>query len=184
MSEKEYWQESPDIDNQEAETVQAEVLEPENEEQSVLAQKTQELEEAKERIIRLHADFDNFRKRMQKEKEDWFQYASQSVLEKLLPVVDNLERALETVDNMSDEAKSLFSGVTLIKRQLVEVLEKEGVTPIPALGEEFDPNIHEAMMQVPLEAGQVENQVVEELRKGYRYKEKVLRPALVKVAKN
>lgn len=184
MSEKEYWQESPDIDNQEAETVQAEVLEPENEEQSELAQKTRELEEAKERIIRLHADFDNFRKRMQKEKEDWYQYASQSVLEKLLPVVDNLERALETVDNMSDEAKSLFSGVTLIKRQLVEVLEKEGVTPIPALGEEFDPNIHEAMMQVPLEAGQAENQVVEELRKGYRYKEKVLRPALVKVAKN
>lgn len=149
-----------------------------------LAEKNRELEEAKERILRLHAEFDNFRKRTQREKEEWYQYAAQSLLENLLPVVDNLERALDTVNNMSDEVQSLFSGFDLIRRQLVEVLEKEGVQPIPALGEEFDPNIHEAIMQVPLEDGQSDNQVVEELRKGYRYKDRVLRPSLVKVAKN
>lgn len=184
MSENESTQEFLKEDTLEAETEQVETAEPEVNEASELTRKNLELEEAKEHILRLHADFDNYRKRMQKEKEEWFQYASQGVIEKLLPVVDNLERALEVVDNLNEETKNLFSGFALIKRQLSEVLEKEGVNPVPALGEKFDPNIHEAIMQVPVEDGQEENQIVEELRKGYRYKEKILRPSLVKVAKN
>lgn len=184
MSEKENTQENLKDNSRELETEEVEIAEAEVEEGNELTQKNLELEETKERILRLHADFDNYRKRMQKEKEDWFLYASQGVLEKLLPVVDNLERALEVVENMTEETKNLFSGFALIKRQLTEVLEKEGVYPVAALGEKFDPNIHEAIMQVPPIDGQDDNQIVEELRKGYRYKERILRPSLVKVAKN
>lgn len=152
--------------------------------ESQLAQKALELEEARERVLRLHADFDNFRKRMQKEKEEWYQYAAVGVIEKLLPVADNLERALDSLKNQGEEIQSLFSGVRMTHVQFLETLGKEGLAPIPTVGELFDPNIHEAIMQVPLQEGQEENQVVEELRKGYRFKEKIIRPALVKVAKS
>lgn len=143
-----------------------------------------ELEEIKSKYLRLHADFDNFRKRTQKEKEEWYQYAAAGIMEKLLPVLDNFERALEAVTSQGEEVQSLLAGLKMIYRQLVGVLEKEGLEPIIALGEIFDPNLHEAMLQVPLEEGQQDNQVVEELRKGYRFKERVIRPTLAKVAKD
>jgi len=149
-----------------------------------LSLKEKELEEAKDKLLRLHADFDNFRKRTQKEKEEWYQYASVGVLEKLLPVVDNFERALSSLDKQSEEVQGLLAGVKMIYRQLVETMQKEGLEPICAVGESFDPNLHEAIMQVPPEEGQKDGQVVEELRKGYRFKDKVLRPTMVKVAKN
>ena len=142
-----------------------------------------ELEEAKARILRLHADFENYRKRVQKEKEEWFHYAALSMIEKLLPVVDNLERALDSINRQDDEVKSLYSGVTLTYRQLKEILEREGLQPIEALGQIFDPVLHEAIMQAPAEEGQPDNLIVEELRKGYRFKDKIVRPAMVKVAK-
>lgn len=149
-----------------------------------LSQKEKELEEARNRLLRLHADFDNFRKRSQKEKEEWYQYASVGILEKLLPVVDNFERALTSLDTQSEEVKGLLAGINMIYRQLVETLQKEGLEAIQSVGEIFDPNLHEAILQVPQEEGQQDSQVVEELRKGYRFKERVLRPTLVKVAKN
>lgn len=149
-----------------------------------VSEKEKELAEARDRLLRLHADFDNFRKRSQKEKEEWYQYASVGILEKLLPVVDNFERALSSLDTQSEEVQGLLSGVKMIYRQLNETLQKEGLEPILSVGEIFDPNLHEAMLQVPLEEGQQDSQVVEELRKGYRFKERILRPTLVKVAKN
>jgi len=154
------------------------------EEQSAVALLEKELEETKNRYLRLHADFDNFRKRTQKEKEEWYQYASMNIIEKLLPVVDNFERALISLDSQSEEVQSMLAGMKMIYRQLTEILQKEGLEPIPAVGESFDPNIHEAIMQVTPEEGQADGQVVEELRKGYRFKDRVLRPTLVKVAKN
>lgn len=146
--------------------------------------KEQELKDSREKILRLHADFDNYRKRMQKEKEDWFQYASLSVIEKLLPVIDNLERALESVNQQGQDAKNVYAGVEMTYRQLMDVLQREGLKPIEAKGKIFDPMLHEAIMQVPTAEGQEENQVVEELRKGYHYKDKIIRPSMVKVAKN
>lgn len=168
----------------EADTAYSQDDEPGESMETQLAQKNMELEETRERILRLHADFENYRKRMQKEKEEWYQYASAGVIEKLLPVVDNLERALESLKPHSEEVQSLFSGVRMTHAQFLETLGREGLAPIATIGELFDPNLHEAIMQVPKEDGQVENQVVEELRKGYRFKEKILRPALVKVAKS
>lgn len=145
--------------------------------------KEAELREAKERIIRLMADFDNYRKRVQREKEEWHQYSSMSFIEKLLPVIDNLERALENIDRHSEEVKGIFSGVAMTYRQLTDILQQEGMTAVEGVGASFDPLIHEAVMQEQAEKGQEDNEVVQVLRKGYRFKDKLLRPSMVKVAK-
>ena len=142
-----------------------------------------ELEATKAKMLRLHADFDNYRKRVQKEREDWFNYAALDLIAKLLPVVDNMERALDSINREEEEIKNLFSGVAMIHRQLLEVLEKEGLKPIKALGEVFDPLFHEAIMQEPPAEGQEDNMITEELRKGYCFKERIVRPTMVKVAK-
>lgn len=157
---------------------------PANELERQLAQKNLEVEELKERILRLHADFDNYRKRTNKEKEEWFQYASQGVVINLLPVLDNLERALGSMEQQVEDKQGLLAGVNMIYRQLMDVLQREGLQPIEALGQQFDPLLHEAIMQVPAQEGQEDNLIVEELRKGYRFKDKVIRPTMVKVAKN
>jgi molecular chaperone GrpE len=131
----------------------------------------------------LSADFDNYRKRSLREKEEWVKYAAQNLIEKLLPVMDNLDRAVESVEVQSDETRNILEGVRMIQRQMFEVLQKEGLSEIEALNEFFDPVCHEAVMQTPAEDGQQDNQIVEVLRKGYRYHDRVLRAAMVKVAK-
>lgn len=143
-----------------------------------------ELEETKEKLLRLHADFDNFKKRTHKEREEWYQYASIGFMEKLLPVMDNLERAIESIHKENQEVQGVFSGIQMIYNQLKEVLEREGLHEIEAVGKIFDPIFHEAIMQVPVSEGQEENLIVEQMRKGYCFKDKVLRPSLVKVAKD
>ncbi|PKM89714.1 MAG: nucleotide exchange factor GrpE [Firmicutes bacterium HGW-Firmicutes-12] len=142
-----------------------------------------ELKEAKERIVRLLADFDNYRKRVQREKEDWLRYSSMGFVEKLLPVVDNLDRALENLNCQEEEVQGIFSGIAMIYRQFMEILQNEGMEPIEDIGQSFDPLVHEAVMQEPAEEGQEDNQIVVVMRKGYRFKDKLLRPAMVKVAK-
>ncbi|MCL2122186.1 MAG: nucleotide exchange factor GrpE [Clostridiales bacterium] len=136
------------------------------------------------RYLRLNADFDNFRKRTQKEKEDWSRYASQRIVEKLLPVIDNLDAAAIAVANAGEESRNVADGYLMIHKQLTDILSHEGLTEIPALDKSFDPNVHEAVMTVSLAEGQAENQVVVVLRKGYMFKDKVLRPAMVQVAKS
>lgn len=145
--------------------------------------KEQELKEAEERFLRLMADFDNYRKRVQREKEEWFKYASMTLIEKLLPVIDNMERALDNLSQQGEEVQNFFAGVEMIYRQLLDVLQQAGLEAIEDLGTEFNPELHEAMMQVKAEEGQDDNQVVEVLRKGYCFKDRVLRPSMVKVAK-
>lgn len=154
------------------------------EKEALLAQKEKELLEVKDSLLRMHAEFDNYRKRVNKEKEEWFKYACMGLLEKVLPVLDNFDRAMTSLDQQNEEIKKFFSGICMIEKQLKEVFQNEGLEPIKAVGESFDPLVHEAVLQVPLEEGMVENQVVEELRKGYRFKDKVLRVAMVKVAKD
>ncbi|MDR1320601.1 MAG: nucleotide exchange factor GrpE [Gracilibacteraceae bacterium] len=130
-------------------------------------------------LQRLKAEFDNFRKRTRKEKEDIAKYGAEQLVLKLLPVMDNLGRALEASAQTRD-FDSLCQGVDMICRQLGKVLEDEGVVPIEAVGRPFDPNLHEALLRE--ESDQEENTVLAELEKGYYLKGKVVRPSRVKVS--
>lgn len=131
------------------------------------------------RLLRLQADFENYRRRTQKEKEDLWKYASEQLIISLLPVLDNLDRALVARD---DDPVRVVEGVEMIYRQLQDILTREGLSSIPAAGEEFDPALHEAMMQQETDQ-YPDNTVLEELQKGYLLKDKVIRPAMVKVAR-
>ena len=132
--------------------------------------------ELKDRLMRQMAEFENFRRRTEKEKQAMFE----TVIEKLLPVVDNFERGLSALPE--DEAKSAFAeGMRMVYKQLMDELEKLEVKAIEAVGKEFDPNLHNAVMHVEDEESP-DNTVVEELQKGYTYRESVVRHSMVKVA--
>ena len=138
------------------------------------------LKEAVEKYQRLFAEFDNFRKRTDKEKAARYDMGAKDVVEKILPVLDNFELALKNVPD-DKEASAFAEGMEMIHKQFVKVLEELGVTPIEAVGKEFDPNFHNAVMHVDdEEAG--DNIVVEEFQKGYMYKEHVVRYSMGKVA--
>lgn len=132
-------------------------------------------------LQRLQAEFDNFRKRTQKEKEELTKYASERVVEAMLPVLDNFERAMGSAKTNRD-FDSFAQGVDMIFRQFQNVLTKEGLAVIEAVGQPFDPNMHEAVLQIDSEE-HTENTVVEELQKGYTLKDKLLRPSMVKVSR-
>lgn len=136
-----------------------------------------ELAVERERFVRLRADFDNFRKRSDRERAEIERYALVEPARELLPVVDNLDRALAAAGGADD----LRRGVEMILRQLEEVLRRLGITSIPALGERFDPSVHEAVLHE--ESAEVAAPtVVQELQRGYRLNDRLLRPAMVKVA--
>ncbi len=137
-------------------------------------------EEYRALVQRVQADFDNFRRRARQEKEDSLKYGAGRLVENMLPILDNFERALSAEGQDLD---NFLAGVSLILRQFKETLAKEGVTPIEALGTEFDPTMHEAVMSVD-SPDHADNTVVEELQKGYCLHDKVIRPAMVKVCKN
>jgi molecular chaperone GrpE len=132
-----------------------------------------------DRVARLQAEFENARKRAEREKVEFREYATGSVVEQFLPVLDNFELALKSTGN----AHQLRSGVALIVKQMEEVLSKLQVTPVATVGEEFDPRVHEALGSV--ERDDVPDQhVAEEIRRGYKLRERLLRPAMVRVAHN
>lgn len=147
---------------------------------AALAEKTHEVEECQQRLLRLQADFDNFRRRSRQEKEELSQVIAHGVFRELLPVLDNLERALAA---SVQDAGQLRTGVDMVYRQLNVILEKSGVIAIAAAGSQFDPALHEAVMRVE-DASQPDGTVVEELQKGYMAGGKVLRPSMVKVVGN
>lgn len=138
-----------------------------------------ELNELKERLARVRADYENFRRRTKEEKEAQAKYRAQGFIEKLLPALDNFERAL-LVEPKNEEAIQLLQGMEMVYRQVEEALKQEGVEPIPTEGELFDPHLHQAVMQVS-EEGYEPNQIVEELQKGYKLKDRVIRHSMVKV---
>ncbi|MBE6849947.1 MAG: nucleotide exchange factor GrpE [Ruminococcus sp.] len=137
-----------------------------------------ELAEQKEQYLRLFAEFDNFRKRTAKEKLETYGDATAKTVEQLLPVVDNFERA---IDAPCTDAQ-YKEGMEMIFSQLKATLEKLGVTEIEALGAEFDPNIHQAIKQAEADEEFAENTVCEVFQKGYKLKERLIRPAMVAVA--
>jgi len=141
---------------------------------------TEEKEQIQDRLLRVQAEFDNFKRRTEKERIAERKYKSQDVIMELLPVLDNFERALQT--EVTDENKGFVEGIEMVYNQFKEALKSQGVEEIDALEKEFDPNMHHAVMQVEDEALE-SNIVVEELQKGFLLKEKVIRPAMVKVNK-
>jgi molecular chaperone GrpE len=132
-----------------------------------------------DRIARLQAEFENARKRGERERLEFRDYATGSVVEQFLPVLDNFELALKSNSN----AHQLRSGVSLIVKQMEEVLKQMQVAPIPAVGEAFDPRVHEALGSVDRD-DLPDQHVAEEIRRGYKLRERLLRPALVRVAHN
>ena len=158
---------------------------PEASEENTSPEENQEVpDKAKEwedKYLRLFAEFDNFKKRSAKEKDARYADAVIDTTKAMLDVLDNLQRALST-EVQSDEAKALYDGVALVEKQMKEVLSKLDVTEIPAVGEQFDPNVHNAVMHI--EDEQIDdNTVVEEFMKGYIYKNsRVVRHSMVKVA--
>ncbi|WP_112181359.1 MULTISPECIES: nucleotide exchange factor GrpE [Paraliobacillus] len=179
-------------ENKQAEKQEDEVIEKADQEiidevnQPDAEEETNELEvlqrekdEVYQRLLRVQAEYDNFRRRTQKEKEADRKYRSQSLITDLLPIVDNFERALQMEVN-DEAAKQFVDGIKMVYRQLNDALEKEGAEVIATEGETFDPHLHQAVVQV--EDDQYEsNVVVEELQKGYKLKDRVIRPAMVKV---
>lgn len=131
-------------------------------------------------LQRLQADFDNYRKRTQKEKVELIKYASEHLVAELLPVLDNFDRAVSAA-KVNPDFTSFSQGVEMILRQMQTALSKEGLKAMDTVGQPFDPKLHEAVLRVASEE-HPENTVVEELQKGYYLKEKVLRPCMVKVS--
>ncbi len=138
-----------------------------------------EKDSLQDRLLRTAAEFDNYRKRVERERRDLADYMKADVLTEILPIVDNFERALQAP---SSDADSLRKGVELIYKQMIDFLRKRGVTPIEALGADFDPNFHQAVIHETSPAHR-EGEVIEELQRGYMLGDKLLRPAMVKVAK-
>lgn len=142
--------------------------------------KEEKIEELEDRVKRQMAEFDNFRKRTEKEKSHMYEVGARDVIEKILPVVDNFERGLAAVPE-EERINPVIEGMDKIYKQLMTVLTDLGVAPIDAAGQEFDPNLHNAVMHIEdEELG--ENIVAEEFQKGYTYKETVIRHSMVKVA--
>jgi len=134
-----------------------------------------------DRLLRQAAEFDNYRKRIERERRDQADFVNAEVMRELLPLVDDLERALQT-DVAGDAVDAYRRGVELIHRQLVELLRRRGVRPIEAVGTDFDPHFHESVAQEHTSEHR-DGEVLQELRRGYMIGDKLLRPTIVKVAK-
>ena len=149
--------------------------------QARIAQLEKESAEHKDNWLRAAADYRNFKRRADQERAELIRNASAGLVLKLLPVIDDMERALNSVP-AEIAATSWFEGIRLIAQKLQTVLESEGVTPIEALGQDFNPHLHEAVIYESAEDGQ-DGKVIAELQKGYKMRDRVLRPTMVKVGK-
>ncbi len=140
-----------------------------------------ESEELKNQLIRLQADFSNYKKRMEKEREGYIDLGVKKLALDILPVIDNLERALKSIEEYANDDE-IFKGINLIDDQLLKVLAKNNITEIKANGEKFDPNLHHAVAMVDSEDLE-SDMIVDVLQKGYQINESVLRPSMVRVSK-
>ena len=144
-----------------------------------------ERDDYRDRLLRSIAEFDNYRKRIERERRELAEFVSFEILHDLLPLVDDLERALAAAapsgESTTQTVASYRAGIELIHKQLAELLRKRNVTPIEAKGADFDPHVHQAVATEPSDSHR-DNEVIEELRRGYRLGERLLRPAMVKVA--
>ncbi|MCC7575991.1 MAG: nucleotide exchange factor GrpE [Methanomethylovorans sp.] len=146
-----------------------------------LCMKDEEIAQLKDRFLRLTAEFDNFRKRTTREKEEFRKFASENLLLELIEVYDNFERALESAKN-TDDVGSVLKGVEMVFKQFVSILEKEGLQKMECMGAEFNPHEHEAMMHVD-HPDHEDNTIIEVCRPGFYLHSRVLRPAAVTVSR-
>jgi len=140
-----------------------------------------DLDRFRDLALRSQADFENYKKRAAREKEDAIKYANSALLERLIPIVDNFELGLEAARS-EGENSPVFSGINMVLRQLMDFLSDHGVQPIDATGQKFDPNLHEAIAHEPSEKFP-EGVVIRQTRRGYRMKDRLLRPSSVAVAR-
>ena len=169
------------IENEETTPVEETASEETEEvlEETIETIEKEKYDELYDKYLRTLAEYDNFKKRTQKEKEEMFSLAVAGTIENLLPVADNLDRAISAIKD--GESTEFSEGVKMVSKQFYEILEKIGVSEIKAVGEQFDPNIHNAVMHV--EDENVDSNVItEEFMKGYKYKDRVIRHSMVKVA--
>ena len=160
-------------------TDEFEKVETLEDEQNEVEQLKEQIEEEKNKYLRLLADYDNFRRRATLDKEALQKYQSQKVLTNLIPVLENFSRAI-AVEAKSDEARTMMEGMDMIYRSLVDALKSEGLVEIEALDQEFDPNYHQAIM-TGNDKDKPSGIVLDEMQKGYILKDRVLRPSMVKV---
>ncbi|ANU23530.1 nucleotide exchange factor GrpE [Planococcus donghaensis] len=174
-AESEVQSETADTETPETDLPVEEEAEPVDEVEELRKQ----LEAEQNKYLRLLADYDNFKRRTQKDKEIANKFRSQSLLADLLPVLDNFERAMSATTK-SEESASLLKGIEMVQKSLLEAVNREGLEEIKAVGEQFDPNFHQAVMQEKDDSAEP-GVVLQELQKGYILKDRVLRPAMVKV---
>ncbi|MFE6795835.1 nucleotide exchange factor GrpE [Paenibacillus chitinolyticus] len=167
-------------DAEQAEAAEAAAPDAEGATNAELDELRKAAEESQQRLLRAQADFDNFRRRTRQEKEEFAKYASLKLIEQMLPVIDNFDRALVSSRETQD-FEALTKGIEMVYRQLDQVMTQEGLTPIEAVGQSFNPEFHQAIMQVESDEHE-EGIVVEEVQKGYMLKDKVIRPSMVKVS--
>lgn len=161
----------------EEEVLEEEDVEVEKEE---VDEVNEEVEDLKNQLLRLQADFTNYKRRNEQERTGLVSLGVETIVTDILPIVDNFDRAME-VKEIADEG--FYEGIAMIKSQLTDVLKKHGVEEIKALGEEFDPNYHYAVQMQDAEEGKEANKIVMVMQKGYMLKEKVIRPSMVIVSK-
>ncbi|AZB43682.1 nucleotide exchange factor GrpE [Bacillus sp. FJAT-42376] len=147
---------------------------------SKIASLEAKVEETEGKLLRVQADFENFKRRSRMDAESAQKYRAQNLISEILPALDNFERALK-VEASDDKTKSLLQGMEMVHRQLVQALKSEGVEEIETVGKPFDPHLHQAVMQAE-EEGYEPNTVIEEFQKGYKLKDRVIRPSMVKVS--
>lgn len=162
-----------------ADSVQEEEANEASAEQLEIEKLQQELDDRQSRLLRLQADLENYRRRVRLDQEAAAKYRAQSLIESILPAIDNFDRALN-IEAKEDETIQLLKGVEMVYRQLLDALKTEGLEVIEAIGKEFDPNFHQAVMQVE-DSNYDSNIIVDELQKGYILKDRVIRPTMVKV---
>ncbi|MDF2548137.1 MAG: nucleotide exchange factor GrpE [Anaerosolibacter sp.] len=147
----------------------------------IIAKKEEEINDLNSRFLRLNADFQNYKKRAEKEKADVYQFGNEKMIADLLPILDNLERANSSANEESAASDSIAKGVEMVIQQFKDILKKHGVEEIQAVGEAFDPNLHHAVMQED-HADYEANRVIDVFQKGYTLNGKVIRPSMVKVS--
>jgi molecular chaperone GrpE len=146
-----------------------------------LDEKDNEVKEHYDRLLRVAADLENYKKRAAREKEEWVKYANEDLLKAILPFVDNLERALNHAEK-GENGQGVLEGLKLTLQQLLQALYRFGLSPIEAIGKPFDPTVHQAMLAVETDQHEP-NRVLEEFQRGYFLKDRLLRPATVSVSK-
>ena len=171
----------PDIKNNQEENCEEQIISIPKAEYDELLLSRDNAAQALEKMLRIQADFENSRKRLERDKSDFIKYANDQIISQLIPFVDDFKRAIAAADQTND-FDVLHKGVEMILKHLLDLLKEKGITEIESIGKMFDPAFHEAMLQIETDE-HPENTIVEEFQKGYLLNNRVLRVAKVKVAK-